>query len=174
MRAAVFGPVPRLVLAGLIVLGFQNTVVADHPLFGARLSLPLAVAVACGAGSGAERGALAGFVLGLMYDLSTSEPIGQHALAYGAAGMIAGYLLVFIPAPRWWMTAGCVALGAAVGEGLLPGLKMLTGDDGWMGWRLLPVVAIVVVGALALAPLLIPVGRLVTAFKAPRWKVLPE
>ena len=46
----------------------------------------LALAAAAGAAGGPQKGALAGFVLGLMYDLSVGTPLGSSSLAMGIGG----------------------------------------------------------------------------------------
>ncbi len=174
MRHFVQGPIPRLVAFGLILLGVQNTVCAAHPLFGVRIQLPLAFVVAAGAASTAERGALAGFVLGMMYDLSSGQPLGQTALAYGLGGFVAGYLSVVRPVPRWWMIAGFAALGAVAGEGSVPVLMLVTGQEGWLGLRMVKVLVVVAAGCLALlAPLFTP-ARWAAGLRRPKWRVMPE
>ena len=174
MRAVLGGPIPRLVLFGFVLLGIQNTVLANHPVGDVRIQILLALAAAAGAGAGAERGALAGFVMGMMYDLSSGQPLGLTALAYGLAGLVAGYLQVIKPVPRWWMLGGFAALGAAAGEASLPVLMAMTGQGGWVGFRLLRVIPVVAVAAVVLAPVFVPVGRWLVGFRPPQWKVMQE
>lgn len=174
MRHVVSGPVPRLFLVGLVLLGLQNTVFSNHPITDVRIQVLLAFTAAAGAASSAERGALAGFVLGMMYDLSSGQPLGQTALAYGFGGLVAGYLTVLKPVPRWWMIAGFVALGAAAGEAAIPVLMLVTGQQGWLSWRVVRVVGIVTVASVVLAPIFVPIGRWAVAHRAPQWKALPE
>lgn len=174
MRAAIQGPVPRLVVIGLILLGVQNAVAAQHPIADVRVQVLLALVVAAGVSSGAERGALAGFVLGMMYDLSSGQPLGQTALAYGLAGLVAGYLQVLTPVPRWWMLAGFTVLGAVAGEAAVPFVKLVTGQEGWVSSELLRIVTVVSLSSVILLPVLLPIGRWVVALRRPQWKVLPE
>lgn len=174
MRTVLAGPLPRLLLFGFILLGVQNTVLASHPLANVRVQVLLALVAAAGAGAGAERGALAGFVLGMMYDLSSGQPLGQTALAYGFAGLVAGYLQVITPVPRWWMLAGFTALGAAAGETAVPVLMSVTGQTGWITARLLTIIPIVVIASVVLAPLFVPIGRWLVGYRPPQWKVMQE
>ena len=174
MRHVVNGPVLRLILVGLVLLGVQNTLCANHPITDVRIQVLLAFTAAAGAASSAERGALAGFVLGMMYDLSSGQPLGQTALAYGFGGLVAGYLTVLKPVPRWWMIAGFVTLGAAAGEAAIPVVMLITGQQGWLSMRVFRVVGIVTVAALALAPIFVPIGRWAVAYRSPHWKALPE
>ena len=164
------GPLLRLVFAGLVLVGVQNAVCSRHPVAGVRVQLLLAMTAAAGAGSGAERGAMAGFVLGMMSDLSSGQLLGVTALSYGLGGLAAGYLRVLTPVPRWWMIAGFTALGAVVGEAAQPVLMLFAGQEGWLRLRVLLVVVVVTVAAVILAPLFVPIGRLITGFKRPQWK----
>ena len=45
-----------------------------------------------GAAGGPQKGALAGFVLGLMYDLGVGTPLGSSSITMGLAGSVAGYV----------------------------------------------------------------------------------
>jgi cell shape-determining protein MreD len=174
MRRVLFGPIVRLVPAGLVFLGIQRTVAADHPVDGVVLQVVLALVVGVGAGAGAQYGALAGFLLGGMYDLGVGTPLGLTSLAYGLAGITAGYVLAITPDPQWWLASLFACLGAAVGELALPVGKMVTGVDGWLTPDLVRVVSIVALGALVLSPLMVPLGRWCVAVKRPKWKVMTE
>ncbi len=174
MVALLRGPVPRLVAVGLVLLGVQNAVLANHPVFDVRLQILLALVAAAGAACGSGKGTLAGFVLGAMYDLSVGYPLGQTALAYGLAGFVAGYLPVLTEVPRWWMTAGFVAVGAVVGELAVPSVMVLTGQSSWIGVELFKVVPIVVIGCVPLGAALLPVARWATVFRKPQWKAMAE
>ena len=109
------------------------------------LQIVLALVAGAGAGAGPERGAIAGFVLGLMYDLGVGTPLGLIALVYALAGFVAGYVLTLTPTPQWWLAAIFTAIGAAVGETAVPVGKTLIGQDGWFTTRLLTIVPVVAV-----------------------------
>lgn len=174
MRQIFFGPLVRLVPVGFVLLGLQRTVCARHPIDDVVVQLVLALVVAAGAAGGPERGALAGFVLGMMYDLGIGTPLGLSALAYGLGGLVAGYVVVLTPEPRWWMRAAFVGLGAAFGEGSVAGIKFLIGEEDWLTLDLLPILGIVAAAALVLSPAMLPLGRWCLAIKRPKWKVIPE
>ncbi len=174
MRPILLGPIVRLVPVGFVFLGLQRTVCADHPALGVVVQVVLALAVAAGAGGGPERGALAGFVLGMMYDLGVGTPLGLSALAYGLAGAVAGYARLVVSEPHWWIDAAFVAVGAAVGESSVAGIKLMVGEEGWIDASLVRVVLVVAGAATVLSPALVPLGRWCLAVKRPRWKAIPE
>jgi hypothetical protein len=174
MRNFVTGPVVRLIPVGLCFLGIQRAVCAHYTVDGVVLQVVLALVVGAGAGGGAQRGALAGFLLGGMYDLGVGTPLGLTAMAYGLAGIAAGYVLAITPDPQWWLASLFAGVGAAVGEAALPIGKMITGDDGWLNVDLVKIVVVVTAGTVVLSPLLIPFGRWCVAVRRPKWKALVE
>ena len=82
----------RLVLVGLVVLGLQTTLFSDVRPFGVVAQLMLLLAVAAGVTYGLEVGAVAGLVLGFMYDCVLNTPLGLCSLVFGGAGAVAGAL----------------------------------------------------------------------------------
>ncbi len=174
MRSFLTGPLIRLFPVGLVVLAIQRTVLTEVTPFGVVLPLVLALSASAGAGAGSERGALAGFTLGLMYDLATGSPLGLTGLVFGLAGFVAGYVLTITPSPQWWLTSILATLGAAVGEFAQPIARLLIGQDGWFNDRLFVVVPVAAVFTLVTSPLLVPVGRWCMRVKKPKWKVMSE
>lgn len=172
MRTTLFGATPRVLLVGLTALAIQRVVFARHPFLDVKLQLLLALVVAVGAAGGPDRGAVAGFALGLMYDFSGNTPLGLMALAYGIGGIVAGYTQTLTPDPQWWLASIFAALGAAVGEAAIPFVHVLTGQSGWvtrdMFWEV-PVVAIV--SGIVCTPLM-PIGRWMMGIKRKKWKAM--
>ncbi|MDO8389805.1 MAG: rod shape-determining protein MreD [Actinomycetota bacterium] len=168
------GPAPRLLVIGLFALAIQRAVFAEHPLHDVKLQFVLALVVAAGAGGGSDRGAVAGFVLGLMYDLGGNTPLGQTALAYGMGGIVAGYLHSFTPDPQWWLAAVFAVFGAAVGELSVPLADLVTGESGWITGDLLVNVPVVAVAAGVMCPALLPIGRWMMGVKRKKWKAMNE
>ncbi|HTH07405.1 MAG TPA: hypothetical protein VL916_16110, partial [Ilumatobacteraceae bacterium] len=115
MRGPLLTIALRLLPVGLIALAIQRVVFAEHPIAGVKVQFVLALVVAAGAGGGSDRGAVAGFVLGLMYDFSGDTTLGMMALAYGLGGMTAGYVQSLTPDPQWWLAMMFATIGAAVG-----------------------------------------------------------
>lgn len=174
MRNILLGPLLRLGPVGITALSVQRVVFGSHPLFDVRLQFVLALVVAAGVGGGSDTGAIAGFVLGLMYDLSGNTPLGLTALAYGFAGMTAGYVRRFTPDPQWWLAAIFAFVGAAVGETAVPITQYLTGESGWVTDRLFVIVPVVAGAAAVLSPVLMPVGRWMMGVKRKTWKAMVE
>jgi cell shape-determining protein MreD len=174
VRKFLLGPVVRLIPIGLVFLGIQRKVCAPYRPFDVVVNVVLILVVGAGAGGGPQRGALAGFILGMMFDLAVGSPLGSSALAFGLGGLVAGYVTTLTPDPQWWLAGSFAAAGAVVGEGAIPVIKLLTGEDGWITPRLLVVLPVQAVAALVLSPLLIPLGRWCMAVKRRKWKAILE
>lgn len=174
MRSIVLGPLLRLVPVGLVALSIQRVVFAAHPVFGVKLQFVLALVVAAGAGGGSDRGAVAGFVLGLLYDASGNTPLGLMALAYGLGGMTAGYVHTFTPDPQWWLASIFAFFGAAVGEVAVPIAEVITGERGWITGSVRVTVPVVATFAALMCPLLMPVGRWMMGVRRKKWKAMLE
>jgi cell shape-determining protein MreD len=174
VRSLPFALFTRLIPVALVVLAIQRTVCATYRIDGVAIQVVLALAAGCGAGAGSERGAFAGFALGMMYDLGVGTPLGLTALAYGLAGLTAGYVLSITPDPQWWLAAIFVGIGSAVGEIAIPVVKFLTGQEGWLTDRLLVVVPIVTAASVLLSPLMVPLGRWCCGAKRRTWRAIPE
>ena len=168
------GPLLRLFSVGLIVLALQRTIFADLRPAGVSLQVMLALAAAAGAAGGPQKGALAGFVLGVMYDLAVGTPLGSSSIAMGLGGYVAGYVTSITVDPQWWLAALFTGLGAAVGELTVPVVRTFIGEEHVFDPRLGIVVAVVAAGAMVLSPLLVPVGRWCLRIKRPEWKAPKE
>lgn len=174
MRSLPFALFTRLIPVALVVLAIQRTICASYRPAGVAVQVVLALAAGAGAGAGSERGAFAGFALGMMYDLGVGTPLGLTALAYGLAGLTAGYVLSITPDPQWWLAAIFVAIGSAVGEFAIPVVKFLTGQEGWLDNQLFVVIPVVTVAATLLSPLMVPLGRWCAGAKRHTWRAIPE
>ena len=159
MLAFVGRPVIRMILVAIPVLGLQTTIVADMRPFDVTLQLMLLLGAASGAIAGPERGALAGFLFGLFFDMTLTTPLGLAALSCGLAGYVAGYVQSITVTPPWWLSALFVGLGSAVGELAFPLAQSVVGKEGWVQGRLFVVVPVVAVANLILAPLAVPAAR---------------
>lgn len=174
MRSLPFALFTRLIPVALVFLAIQRTVCASYRPAGVATQVVLALAAGAGAGAGSERGAFAGFALGIMYDLGVGTPLGLTALAYGLAGLTSGYVHSITPDPQWWLAAIFVAIGSAVGEGAIPVVKFLTGQEGWLSNRLFLVIPVVTVAATVTSPLMVPLGRWCAGAKRRTWRAIPE
>jgi rod shape-determining protein MreD len=170
LASVVQGPLLRLASVGLVVVALQRTLFSDLRPAGVSLQVVLALAAAAGAAGGPQKGALAGFILGLMYDLAAGTPLGSSSITMGLAGYAAGYVTSITIDPQWWLAAIFTALGAAIGEAAVPVVRTFIGEEDVFSPRLLTVVGVVAVGAFVLSPALVPVGRWCLRIKRPEWK----
>ena len=169
------GPIPRLLLVGVMLMALQQTLFVDLRPAGVTVQVMLALAAATGAATGPQKGALAGFVLGLMYDLRAGTPVGSSSLAMGLGGYVAGYSLSITVDPQWWLAALFTGLGTAVGEIAVPVVRAFIGEDQPFEERWYRVVAVVTAAAMILSPVLVPLGRWCMRVKRTDWtKVAPR
>ncbi|CAN5489740.1 hypothetical protein BH24ACT5_BH24ACT5_02500 [soil metagenome] len=169
LAAFVQGPVLRLVMVGLIVVALQQTLFVDLRPGGVTVQVVLALAAAAGAGGGPQKGALAGFVLGVMFDLRVGTPVGTSSITMGVAGFTAGYVQSITVDPQWWLSSLFVGLGTAIGEGLRPVVRRFVGDQQEYTLRIITVVVVVTAGALVMSPVLLPIGRWCMKVKRTDW-----
>ncbi|CAN5730824.1 MAG: hypothetical protein ACR2HP_04355 [Ilumatobacteraceae bacterium] len=174
LASLVQGPLLRLIAVGVVLLALQRTLFTDMTPGGVVVQVMLALAAAAGASSGPQGGALAGFVLGLMYDLGTNTPLGSSSITMGLAGFVAGYAVSLTPEPRWWLAALFTGLGAAAGEAAVPAVRAFVGEEQAVGPRYGTTVAVVAAAAIVLSPLLVPLGRWCMRIKRTEWRALPE
>jgi rod shape-determining protein MreD len=170
----IHGPLLRLALVGLIVVALQRTLFTDLRPGGVSVQIVLALAAAAGAAGGPQKGAFAGFVLGLMYDLGAGTPLGSSSITMGLAGYAAGYVTSITIDPQWWLAALFTAMGAAIGEAAVPVVRAFIGEEYLFTPRLGLVVGVVAAAALVLSPALVPVGRWCLRIKRPEWKAPAE
>jgi rod shape-determining protein MreD len=145
-------PVLRLLLLGLPMLALQTTLLADMRPAGVAVQVMLLLAVAGGVAGGPERGALAGFVMGFLFDLVLTNPLGLHALVYGLAGFLAGFInSLTIEHPRWLVML-VVGAASALGAIAYPIATAMIGER-----TLFTVTFVKVVSVVAIANLLLGV-----------------
>ncbi len=149
----------RLVLLALILLSLQTTVLSDLRPFGVMVPLMLLFAVAVGAVHGSEIGAIAGMVVGVIYDCVLTSPLGLSSLVFAAAAIGSGLLPYFVREPTWWSRVIAVAVFGAVGEMLNPVAQGIIGFSGWLHPRVFIVAVVVAMMAGLIAPILIPLSR---------------
>lgn len=146
-------------LVASVLLGFQTTLFSDMRPFGVMAQVMVLFAACAGVIYGAEIGAVAGLIIGLMYDCVLTTPLGLASLVLGATGFIAGAFPYFVRDSSWWNKAIAVAVASAVGEILFPIAQALVGLSGWVQWRVFAVAAVVALINMVLAPLLMPIVR---------------
>lgn len=167
MLGLVARPVVRIVMVGLVALAIQTTLLTQLRPFDVTLQLMLLLAAASGVAGGPERGALAGFLFGLMYDLVLTTPFGVAALSCGLAGYLAGFVLSITVDPTWWLSMVFVGGASAVGELSFPLVQTVVGREGWVQPRVFLVVPVVAIVNGLMAPIAVPVARWCLGIRRP-------
>ncbi|MEP1124444.1 MAG: hypothetical protein ABJH68_11200 [Ilumatobacter sp.] len=169
LAAIVRSSLIRLIPVGMVMLALQRTVFIEIQVSGVVVQVVLALVAAAGAAGGSERGAVAGFTLGIMYDLAEGTPVGSTAIAFTLAGVVAGLLALIAADPQWWLHAIFVAIGSAVGEAMLPVVRIFIGEENPWPSEMPKIVAIVAIAAMLMSPVLVPLGRWCLRIRGPEW-----
>ena len=111
----------RLTLVLFVALTLHLSLFAGIHIGDAHPQVMLLVAVAGGLLAGSERGALLGFVAGLLADLFVQTPLGLSALTYALVGFSVGTVQSAMIRSSWWI-APFTALVASFAGVLLYGL----------------------------------------------------
>lgn len=133
----------RLVLVGLVFLSLQTTIFNDLRPFGVCLQVMVLLAAASGLARGSESGAIAGFIIGLLYDMVLTSPMGLCAAVFAVIGYVAGLAHSFVHEPTWWSRMLLGACASAIGMILLPVAFTMTGADGLFTTQIFTVVIVV-------------------------------
>ena len=121
-----------------VALLAHTTVLADVDPRGVRPDVMLLLAIAAGIVAGPERGAIVGFVSGMLAGMFVQAPLGLAALVYSIVGYAVGTLQAQVLRSTWWIpvataavaTAGGIVLyalvGAVVGQSHLVSPRLVT------------------------------------------------
>jgi len=169
LAAFVQGPLVRVIPLGLILLALQRTIFVEVQVAGVIIQIMIATAAAAGVAGGSERGALVGFVFGVMFDLAEGTPLGSTATAMTIAGVVGGLLALIAADPHWWLAALFTGLGAAAGALMIPVVRVFIGEPEPFQEELYVVVPIVAVSAAIMSPLLVPLARWSLRLRRPEW-----
>jgi hypothetical protein len=90
------------VLVASVLMGFQTTLFNDMRPFGVMAQVMVLFAACAGVVYGAEIGAVAGLIIGLMYDCVLTTPLGLASLVLGATAFVAGAFPYFVRDSSWW------------------------------------------------------------------------
>ena len=159
----------RLIPVGMILLALQRTVFVDLQAGGVIIQIVLAFVATAGAVGGSERGAVAGFTLGMMFDLIEGTPLGSTATAFTIAGIVAGLLALVSAEPPWWLLGLGVLFGSAAGEAMVPVVRLFTGEEDPWPPEMLTIVVVVAVSAAVLTPVFVPLARWCLRVRGPAW-----
>jgi len=167
-------PLSRVVPIAMALLALQKALFVEVRPFGVIVQLLLAFAASAGAVAGTEQGAITGFVLGLMFDLAVGTPLGVSAITMGLAGHVAGWADRIRIDTTWWLAAGFVALGSAVGESSVPVVRRFIGEEDAFSVELVTVVPVVTVSSALLSVVLVPAARWALRIERPMWKLAAD
>ena len=160
----------RTVPIVMVLLALQKTLFVEMRPFDVVVQIVLAFAAASGVAAGLDRGASAGFVIGLMFDLGTGSLLGTSAITMGLAGYLAGSIQLIRIEATWWMSAGFAALGAAAGEAGTPVVRFLIGDPDVFAPSLVRDVLVVTAASALLSIVFVPMARWTMRVEKPEWK----
>ena len=134
----------RTALVLVAVLVVQTSVLTRFRVAGAIPDAMLLVAVCIGIIGGPERGAVVGFLSGILFDLFLlTTPVGLSALVYALVGYGVGMVAEGTVRAAWWIPVLTATVASAAGAVLFAlAANVVSGAD-FVGPRL-PVVALVV------------------------------
>ncbi len=145
----------RSALFLLTALILHLALFSDLRVLGVAPEVPLAVAVTAGLVGGPERGAIAGFAIGLGIDLYLPTLFGLSALIYTVWGYSVGLIEVRIFRSAWWINVLVAAAATAGGLLVYAVLGELLGEANLYTDRLYRVMGVAAAGNLVLSlPLL--------------------
>ena len=144
---------------GLLIITaaiLQRGLLSQIRIDGAVPDVLLVLAVAAGIVGGTDRGATVGFSSGLALDLMITTPFGLAAIAYLAAGMVAGVLETSLVRSARWLTIAIAAVSAVLGVVVFALFGTLLGRSDLLDRQLVSTCLVV---AASTAILVLPVMR---------------
>ena len=156
MTAAARARLPLILLGALIL---QSSLLEGLRSAGIPTDALLLVAVAGGAVAGPDRGAIIGFIAGLLADLFLTTPLGLSALAYCLVGFGVGVLSGNVIRAAWWIMPVTAFVGSVAGVVAFALIGAMVGQSHLVRPSL---VLIALSVGLVNVPLSIPVGRAMT------------
>lgn len=135
----------RLVLVGLLFLSLQTTIFNEMRPFNVCLQVMLLLAASCGLAKGSVPGAVAGFIVGLLYDFVLTTPLGLCAAVFSLVAYLAGFAHSFVHESTWWSRSLVASASSAIGMVLLPIAFTVTGAEGVLTLHIFTVALVVAV-----------------------------
>ena len=157
-RTLTTADVARCTIVIAVVLVVQHTLLDSVRVGGAHPDLMLLLPVAAGYAAGPDRGAVFGFITGLVADLFLPTPYGLSALVGCLLGYATGMATRGLVRSSWWLPPVVAAAATAAGMGTYAILGAVLGDPGMLKTYLVPAL---VVGTPSAALLAVPVLRFV-------------
>ena len=141
----------RSTLLIVVAVVLQHTLLDPLRIDGAHPDVMLLLPVAAGYSGGAERGAVFGFVSGLVADLFLPTTFGLSALVGCLLGFGTGLATQGLVRSSWWMAPLVAAAATAAGLGGYAILGAVLGDPAMVRVYLAPALAVAVPAAAVLA-----------------------
>ena len=148
--------VPPLIF---VIFLFHTAVFPQLRVFDVAADVLLLVAVASGIVGGPERGAVMGFVAGLLSDTLLHTPFGLSALVYSLVGWWVGSFQTRILHATWWIPVLTAAVATAAGTLSFALLGAVLGQDQLISMRLLPICGVTALWSAVLSPVMTRVMR---------------
>lgn len=148
--------VPPLLLLAVVL---HTAVFPQLRLFDVTADVLLLVTVAAGIAGGPERGAVAGFVTGILADSFLQTPFGLSALVFSLVGWGVGSFQTRVLHANWWIPMLTAALATAAGMVLFALLGFVVGEDQLLSFRLVRIVLATGLWSALLAPFFVRILR---------------
>ena len=128
-------------LVGVLML--HTAVSPQLRVLGVAPDLLLLLGITAGIAAGPHRGAVVGFVAGLLADCFLQTPFGLSALCYSLVGYGVGIFQTTILHAVLWIPVATAVASSAVGVALFAVVGTVLGEEGLLGGRLLTIVVVV-------------------------------
>ena len=148
--------IPPMLLVALIL---HTSVFPQLRVFDVAADVLLLIAVAAGLAGGPERGAVIGFVVGILADLFLQTPFGLSGLTYCLVGWGVGSFQTRVLHTTWWIPMLTAAAGSAAGVLLYAGLGAVVGQDQLISVRLVSIMGVTALWSAILSPLVVRIVR---------------
>lgn len=127
----------------VVVLMFHTAVLPQFRVLGVAPDLLLLLGIAAGIAAGPDRGALVGFIAGLLADCFLQTPFGLSALSYSLVGYGVGVFQTTILHAALWIPVATAVVASAVGVALFAVLGAVVGESQLLSGRLVTIVAVI-------------------------------
>lgn len=146
----------RMALVAVIAVVLQVGLLSQLRVFGVGVELPVIVAMAAGMAGGADKGALAGFGIGLLHDVFLTTPLGLSALAYACGAYLIGLTRPALSGSIKAITVAAITAGTVLGLAIFVLVGVVFGQSQLVDAPLLEFAAVATAFALIAA---LPVAR---------------
>jgi rod shape-determining protein MreD len=143
LLAVLYTPWFRLPALAVLVVTVQTVVISQLHLLGASPDLVILCAVGGGLVGGPQRGTVAGFVFGLVYDLALTTPFGLWPLVLCVAGFVVGLTRNEAIRDNRWLQTGIVFLASGATVVTYAGVATVFGSRGVLTLRVIPTALVV-------------------------------